>query len=337
MEKERLLQELRAGYERGEITRDDLQALMSRDVHPEIANQKRGINIASVLYYVGAAIVLIGLVVFFVQQWDKLSSMLRILVTLGFGIAIFVSGIFLKQAKRFDRVPDAMQVIAGVLLPVGVFVTLYELGFRGGEWGPGLIFLFLTIAYAVVYVAYREVVFPLFAIIYGTCATFLLTTSLLGSAPIFDEMRFAMYRIFAVGVSYILLGYGFKVSPLVKLRTPLYSFGSLFVLVSGIFLGGWQPNQSVFWELIYPLVTFGGMYLALEIRSRIMLIFSAIGLIAYLIKITNEYFSDSLSWPLLLILCGAVIIGVGYLTYYLNSKYFGVKDGKGSTGQPMTP
>jgi hypothetical protein len=42
----------------------------------------------------------------------------------------------------------------------------------------------------------------------------------------------------------------------------------------------------------------------------------------YILKITGEYFADSLSWPVALMVAGFALIGVGYFTFYLRKKYF---------------
>lgn len=40
----------------------------------------------------------------------------------------------------------------------------------------------------------------------------------------------------------------------------------------------------------------------------------------YILKITSEYFADSLGWPLALMIAGFGMIGVGYLTVYIKRK-----------------
>ena len=45
------------------------------------------------------------------------------------------------------------------------------------------------------------------------------------------------------------------------------------------------------------------------------------GLMAYILKITSEYFSSGLGWPLALILAGLAMIGVGYMSISIKKKY----------------
>ena len=48
---------------------------------------------------------------------------------------------------------------------------------------------------------------------------------------------------------------------------------------------------------------------------------SSMYLMAYILKITAEYFTDSLGWPLALVLTGLALIAIGYLHFNLKSKY----------------
>jgi len=41
----------------------------------------------------------------------------------------------------------------------------------------------------------------------------------------------------------------------------------------------------------------------------------------YIMKITSEYFSHAMGWPLALVLAGLILIGIGHYTYNLGKKY----------------
>jgi hypothetical protein len=101
------------------------------------------------------------------------------------------------------------------------------------------------------------------------------------------------------------------------LSGPLYAFGSLAFLGSTLALGGWKPSQNAFWELALPGLVFGVLYLSVHLRSKALLTFGSLFLGAYLAKITGEYFSDSMGWPLALIVLGLLLMGVGFLTFRL--------------------
>jgi len=328
MEKQELLQRLSIGLQDGTISDAEVRVLLGekQEVSTPLAGDSahlKSIGVTTILYYIGGAIVVLGISFFVGQKWDSLNSFMRIFVTLGSGIAFFVAAVLLASQERLGRLPDAFHLIAALLIPGGIFITLDELGFRGGDWGPGLIFLGLTAAYALAYSVYRRNLIVFFAIIYGTIATLLITGAMVARDPIFDSGRYAAYRFFGIGLSYCAFAYAWQSTVRKELSGVLYGFGSLFVLASALALGGWKPEQHLVWEITYPGLAFGAMFLSLWLRSRAMLVFGAIAVLAYIGKITAEYFADSLNWPLMLILAGFVLIGMGYLTYHLNRKYLG--------------
>jgi len=317
MDKNTLLQNITQALRDGIIVPSDLRILMeAQEVHAP-----RAFSISGILYYIGGGIAFLGIGIFVGQQWSDLSSFLRILLTLGAGLAFFVAAALLESTKKLDRVPDAFHFLAGLLIPGGVFVTLNELGFHGGNFGPGIIFAMFFLLYVLAYRFMSRNLLLTFSVLYATFAFFLLTSALMGNAPTFNETDYIAYRFVALGASYIFLGYAFRESSRRVLSPFLYGFGALAVLGGAFALQGWSPTQSIFWEILSPGLVFGAMFLAIHIRSRVMLFLGAVFLIGDIFKITQEYFRDSLSWPLLLIFAGFLLIGVGYLTFYLNRKY----------------
>jgi len=117
------------------------------------------------------------------------------------------------------------------------------------------------------------------------------------------------------------LAYGFEKTERAPLSRYLYFFGVIAVLSAGLALGNWKPNQNVFWELFYPGLALGIVFLSTVVNSRSFLVFGSIGFGAYLCKITAEYFSDSLGWPLALILMGSALIGIAFGAVRIRQRY----------------
>ena len=84
----------------------------------------------------------------------------------------------------------------------GIFVTLSELGFRGGHFGPAIIFTVLTFSYFLMYRMYRHNLVLAFAFVYATFAVLLITDALAGNFPPFSLDDFISYRILVIGISY---------------------------------------------------------------------------------------------------------------------------------------
>jgi hypothetical protein len=63
--------------------------------------------------------------------------------------------------------------------------------------------------------------------------------------------------------------------------------------------------------------------LSIWLKSKSFLVFGALFLMIYILKITSEYFTNSLGWPLALVLAGLLLIGIGALSVWLNKRYLG--------------
>lgn len=323
MQKQELIDALARALVSGDITKEELLALTASNG----VSEKRELGVAHVLYYIGGTIVFLGFAVFVSTEWEHLESYLRILLTLGAGIAFYVSAALLARDERIGHLPDALHLAGGLLIPAGVFITLDELGFQGGEWGPGIIFLAFTGMYVASHLFYRRTLLLIFSIIFGTIAFIFFTEAMVaGAVPVFDEFRFAMYRLLAVGAAYVAFARAWRGTSRAALCGVLYGIGTFGVLGATLALGEWKPEETIprLWEVIYPGLAFGAMFLSLWLRSRSMLVCSALFVVGYIAKITGEYFAESAGWPLALMLIGFALIGMGYLVVHLNRKYFAV-------------
>ena len=77
----------------------------------------------------------------------------------------------------------------------------------------------------------------------------------------------------------------------------------------------------MFWELIFPALAFGALLGGIPLKSRPFLFVGSLFIMIYIIKISAEYFKDSMGWPLALVLAGLALMTVGYLSFYLNRRY----------------
>ena len=137
-----------------------------------------------------------------------------------------------------------------------------------------------------------------------------------------------MYRLLVAGCAYILMGYAFSKNARASLSGFLYGFGIFGVLAAALALGGWEPHQNVFWELIYPAPVFGALFLSVHFKSKAFLTWGTFFLMAYILKITSEYFSKSLGWPLALVIAGLVMVGAGYMSFSIKKKYLSNQQGQ---------
>ncbi len=313
MDKQQLLDQLKVMVREGNVTQSDLA---------DIFSSPRQVKMTQIIYYIGGAIVFLGLAILVWQNWETLGFVTRVAATLGASIAFYISGVIFMRHNSTLGVGYALHLIAALVMPIGLFVIFDEAGYDIGDTGVQLtISLILFAVYLLSYIAFRTTIFTLFSLIFGTWLFFALTTFIIGDNPLFRKLSFHEYRVLVVGLTYLLLGYYFSRGPRAALTGVLYVFGSLGFLGAALALGGWKPEQKVFWELVFPLLVFGFIFLSVYIKSRAFLYTGTIFLMAYIFKITAEYFTDSLGWPIALVVAGLVIIAIGYTSVQISHRY----------------
>jgi hypothetical protein len=320
MDKQCVLESVSALVSAGDINEAELTAAYREGAGGESIDRQT--RYSTVLYFIGGGVVVIGLVALIAQVWDDLGSVMHVAVTLGSGMVAFTAGVLLSRRQWLGAAGPAFFLIAALVLPFGLAVTLDEAGFQPDRFGwQSLISLVLMGAFAAAYVLFRSNSLLLYAIGYATWAFFAITGWIAGPTPGLDDFEFFEYRALAVGLSYLLLAYSFSETPRRELSGILYGFGTMTFLGAAFALGGWTPSQNAFWELVFPGLVFAVLYASVHLKSKALLTFGSLFLASYLVKITSEYFSDSLGWPLALVISGMMLMGVGYLTLRLKRRY----------------
>ena len=324
--KEEILQYIKTIGEQKIVTKDELDLAYDSGsgIKTDVVLTKK-LGIAEILYYIGGAIVFLGISILLWQNWSTLGFGTKVLATLGAGVAAYFVGLLFSRDEKTETVGSAFYLISALVMPLGLYVVFNNAGFDANSYGSqSLISGILFGMYLLSYVVFRKNVFTLFSILFGTWLFFSLTSFMIGSGLYFDNWKFYEYRVLVAGITYMLIGYAFSKNERASLSNFLYGFGILGFLGAALSLGGWKPNQNVFWELIYPGLIFGALFLSVYIKSKSFLTWSTLFLMAYIFKITSEYFSGGLGWPLSLVIAGLSMIGVGYMSISLKKKYLSV-------------
>lgn len=322
MDKKELLKHIQSLASQQVITKDEVTSAFDAGIRGEVPDEvSRQTGISHILYYIGGAIVFLGISVLIWQQWTSLNSATKILSTLGSGIASYIAAVFLSREERLEIASRAFYFISALVMPLGLHVTFYVAGLDTGSHGvQSIVSGILLVTFLFSYFVNRRTVFLLFNIIFGTWLFFSFTSFLIGSRPNFG-WEFSAYRVLCTGLVYALLGHYFTTTSHRALTGALYGFGVLCFLGAALALGDWKPNQNWFWELVFPGLVFGVVFLSVYLRSKAFLTFGSLYLITYIFKITSEYFAQSLGWPLVLVLTGLGLIAIGYLHFNLKRKY----------------
>ena len=326
MDKQELLKEINDMAQNGSLSQAEVMEAFSGTpgvtTEPAKANSLR---LSEILYYIGGGIVFLGICVLVYQNWDNFDSFLKIFITLGSFIAAYAVGVLFYRYEDLRKVSQAFFLLAGCLGPLALYVTFNEWGFdTTTNLVQFLIFLILTFVFLGGLFFFRQQVILLFFGILFATAIFHVIISLIVGDNLLQSYYTQIweYRILAAGLAWSCLGFYLTQTSYKALAGVMYGFGSFGFLAAALALGGWQPNQNVFWELFYPIVVFGTIFASVYIKSKSFLTFGTIFLMAYILKITGEYFTSGLGWPLALVLAGLVIMGVGYWAVRLNRKYF---------------
>lgn len=348
MEKEQLLSLIRRFVKDGRVSRSDLLAAYdagtsgaditgqnisavpvqgrpasssSTGVVNQAAGFGRTFSFSKVLYYVGGAIVVVGIGIFVNLNWGVIGDLGRILTTLGIGLLLYVAGLLLGMDRKTSEIAGAFHLIGAILLPTGMYVTMVVFDFMPTSVGwQVFISAILFAVYLLSVIVFRTTVLTIFAVLYGTWLFYSLVAFLIGGTPILVGSLYE-YITLAAGVAYIALGYSLSKTSRMIITGPLYTLGIIAVLGASMSLGGWAPKQNVFWELVYPLIIFATLYASAMMRSKSFLVFGALFLIGYIFKLTGEYFKDNLNWPIALVVAGFAVMLVGYGAVWMGRRY----------------
>lgn len=319
MQKDELLRALYDSVNRGEITKEEILSKINF-VAPQknsTTSDLRNLSVNKILYILGAAIVLIGLIIFIGQIWGDIGSLGRILVTLGSGLVLTASGAYLLKTKPTENIGPVFISMGGLLVPGGAVVTLNELSTgMNHPWYIAITFGIVFLFYVSINSYLKHVVLTLFTILNGTALIYFVVNAMLGDS-FYNYGDVYAYLTMAIGLSYIFLGQSFKDGWNSRISQSLYSLGSLAFLgaaFSRIF-------DSILWQMAYLVIVIGGLFLSIKIRSKGVLISSTLFLVGFVSYITGKYFADSLGWPISLIALGFIFIGLGYVSININKKY----------------
>ncbi len=276
---------------------------------------------SEVFYYIGGAIVFTGIAVLVGGSWQALTLATKLLVTLGVGILCYGMGAYFIKEEHWGQLSTALFLISALVLPIGLFTVYEAAGFEVSSSLTTLsITAVLTILFSLSYWFYKRVIFTLFTIIFATGLFFSGIATIIGGNPLLEDTY--LYQPLVVGLAYLLIGYQFSTDRInASLTGWLYTFGSIAFFGAALSLGGFFPNQNIFWELVFPLLVAGQIAFGIRVKSRSLLVWGAIFLMGYILKITAEYFSQGLGWPLALVIAGLSLIGLGYYLFYLNRRY----------------
>lgn len=285
---------------------------------------KQDNSFLKIFNYAGSAFVFFGIAYFINANWFYLNNFAKIFATLGSALAAFAVAMMLHITHRFRTAASAFFMLAGFVLPIGLYVTFDVLNLSMDP--PLFTCLISGICLAVFLVCFfllPRTLFLLFTLIYASFFYLNVIDWLSYHSGIIFINLFE-YEIVVLGISYILLGYYLQQEKHAILVGPLYFFGSFFVLSASYFLGSafFFGNAIIYWKIISAVCIVLAFILSVPLRSKSLLYFGAIFLILYILDVSYKYahlFGD-IGWSLVLVLIGLLCMLTGYLIFYIRHK-----------------
>lgn len=313
MDKNQVIAFIQEQLATGKITTSDLSSLSKGNV-ASAPDSIKSSHLINIFYTIGALIVLTGVVLLFAQHWDDIGFAGRILVTLGIGLVGYTLGLVLRSDEH-SVLSQVLFTVSAALVPMGIVIFCGEMDIRLDLTNQIWVSLGLLCMYIVAYMANKRNILIIFNVGWATWAYWAVLLKILDIG--YDSYDILKWALMLLGLVYILIAHGLADTMSKErdaVKNILYFLGTLGILSGGISIGG-------AFDLVFILMIFAGFYFSVYIKNRGVLMLASLFLLIHLGKITSEYFSDWLSWPILLILGGAIVIGIGYFTYYINKKY----------------
>ena len=308
------------------ISKNDLLALAENTPISESSHTEKGSkNITNTFYGIGAIIAVVGVGILIGQHWTEIGFAGRILVSLGISLAAFVIAMILQKPQQ-RLISETLFTISAALAPLGAYVLLDQAGISMSAGVNIAVSLILTVIFSVALYVSKKNILILLVTGFATWVYFAIIIN------IFDINIYAgdilKWACMILGISYLVLAYGHRMNTKPSdaldikekrvIQNILYGLGTLAILGGAISIGG-------IFDLITIALIFGAFYGSVYLKSRAMLVFGALFLIGHIINLTSKYFLDSIGWPVALIVIGFLVIGIGYLTVYLNRKFISLK------------
>lgn len=319
MDKTQLLTLIREKIQDGTVTSDEVRSVAGNVIEVKTDSS---VHITNIFYIIGAIIAVVGVVILVAQNWKEIGFFGRVVVTAGIATATYFSALYMT--KPHQRIlSQVFFAIAAALAPIGIVVFVGEAEMTITPVVHVLTGLLLGSLFASAFWHTRRNILVLLSVAYFSWA-YLATV-----AGLFDVTAdMGKFTAMVLGFSYLLVAYYYHLNRVSAERgermekkaveNVLYGIGMSAVLAPALFFGG-------LFDLLSLALIFGAFYLSVFVKSRTMLMSGALFLMIWIIKMTSEYFADSVSWPLALIVVGFLVIGVGYGTFFVNRKFLSTK------------
>jgi len=262
--------------------------------------------------YLGGIFVLAGLGVFIEMQWEEMNAIARITITLGSGIAAFVMALVAAEDERWEKTVTPLFLLAALLQPTGILLTLDEFSSGGDERHAILLTSgVLLIQQTLIFLKTRRTVLLFMSLIFAV--------SFYGTAMDLFDLDEDLIA-FTLGLSVLLVTHSIDRTRHAVI-TPFWCFVSSTAMMTGLF----SLIRDSLLEIVFLGAACGLVFLSTWVKSRSVLFVGTVAILGYVGYYTAENFSEAVGWPIALIIFGLLLIGLSAVAFRINRKYIAAK------------
>ncbi len=259
--------------------------------------------------YIGGILIIAGICYYTASFWASFNSYVRVLITFGPGFVCMLLGLIAQRDPRYVRAAGPLYILAALLQPSGIAVTLMEF-FTGDNPHSAVLLIMGTLAvqFGVAFYYWRhEMLLFCFGIFF--------TASVVTLMDWVDTKE--RYIALVTGLSMLLIAYGFR-----QYRQYHRTIDLANLIGSVLFLWAYYDIvERTFVEVTFVLLAAGVMYVSTLVESRGMLIVGALALFSYISYYSEKYISNSVGWALTLIILGIIFIMMGGLVVRISRRF----------------
>jgi hypothetical protein len=248
---------------------------MARNARKDVSRSEPGRRanlgplVLRVFYYLGGTLVFAGLGIYIQTVWHDLTSVQRVLVTLGSGFVAYLMGIIFARNPDLEKAATPAHILAFVLQPVGISVLLKEF-FHGNDTALGAMIIFgpLAVQQELTFLSLKRPSLLLFTLLY--------IYGFVGAATVYFDFDRGISAV-ACGMFLYLMAVDMRRKQAYRDLTPLF-----FTLGSGLMLAGlyYHLGRTIYDPLVLALCL-GFLMHAVLTESRMLYVMSLLYVAGY--------------------------------------------------------
>lgn len=256
-------------------------------------------GITKAFAWLGGILIFAGIATYIGMFWEDMNSAMRILITLGSGLCLYIWAVVSLNDARFARAVTPAFGVAIVLETAGWFVLIDELFPPSDEWRYAVLFVtfIMGVQQLAVFSKFRSTLLLFFVFVFGYAMAF---TAL-------DLLEIREQQIMLVlGLSMMALAHAITKTAHLRLSGIGYFVGSIFM-----YMGFFDLVRDSVGEILFPALAVANLvYVSTQVRSTALLATSTGALLCYIGYFTSEHFLDTVGWPLTLVIMGIACMAI---------------------------